>query len=537
MTDKGSKKPSTRMFEDSDVSSSEIHEQMDRILNSTEFNATDAQRSFLQYVIGKTLTGQAHKIKGYTVATEVFGRREDFDQAIDPIVSIHANKLRRALELYYLVAGQNDPIIIDIPKGTYVPAFHYQNNLDLDSVPKDESKKSGFEGAWPTILVRPFQNLTGDEQLGYMCIGLATELSMEITRYQEIRVLLMQHREGEQRRAEDRGARFVLDGSIQHGASGPKVIVRLVDLSTGLQLWGDSYTTDCSPSQLTAFQEEVANTIVGKISCEYGIIAKTLSQESKQYPPSKLKTYEAMLRYYQFNADFTAETFFGAFEALRHASQKEPDCGLVWSMLARLYAINYSLELFDLETPLEKAAAFAERGVQLEPADQRTRLIVAFIHLFENELPAGLSETDRALALNPNSLIFLENIGHLFTLFGDWNRGPTLIRKAMDANPYYSRVVHYSLCLDCIRQKDFQQAYNETQCFRTPSLFWDPLLKAAALGLIGKTKEGKHAVAALLKLNPDFAKHGRTLIKHYIKFDDIFERVLEGLERAGLSIE
>jgi hypothetical protein len=88
-------------------------------------------------------------------------------------------------------------------------------------------------------------------------------------------------------------------------------------------------------------------------------------------------------------------------------------------MLARLYAVNYSLELFDQKTPLDKAVSFAERGVQLEPANRRTRLIMAFVRLFENEISAGIAEIDRALALNPNSLVFLENIGYPMTLLGD----------------------------------------------------------------------------------------------------------------------
>ena len=518
-------------------SAESIQQQVHRILVSPEFKATDVQKSFLKFVVETVLAERSHEIKGYTVATQVFGRGGDFNQAIDPIVSIQANKLRRALERYYLTAGRNDPVRIDMPKGTYVPTFHQQNDLEWDSAQKDAPDTPGFVGAWPTILVKPFLNLTGDAQLDYKGIGLASELSMEITRYREIRVLLAQHREEGQRRASDTIARFVLDGSIQRSVSGLKVNVSLVDVSTGLQIWGDSYTTDCGPSQAIVFQEEVANIIAGKISCEYGIIAKTLSHESKKHMASKLKTYEALLRYYQFNAHFTAESFLEAFEALQQASRKEPNCGLVWSMLARLYAVNYSLELFDQKTPLEKAVSFAEKGVQLDPADQRTRLILAFVRLFENELSAGLAEADRALALNPNSLIFLENIGHLLTLFGDWNRGPALIRKAIEANPYYSSIVHYSLWVDWVRRRDYQQAYNETLSFRTPFLFWDPLMKAAASGLLGKVKEGKHAVKTLLKLKPDFAKRGRALIKHYIKFDDIFDRVLEGLKRAGLNIE
>ena len=342
-----------------------IQQQVNRILTSPEFNATDVQKSFLTFVVETVLAGRSHEIKGYTVATQVFGRGEDFNQATDPIVSIQANKLRRALERYYLVAGQNDPVRIDIPKGTYVPQFQESRQLDVEQ-PLSESGRSEptLTSAWPTIVVESFENLTGNRDLEYMGVGIATEIALEITRYQEIRVL-RQIPGGRQRCAEDAGARFLLNGSIQRGGSGLKVNVNLVDLSTGLQIWGDSHTTDGNPSELIGFQEEVANTIAGKILCEYGIIAKAVSQESKQHPPSTLKTYEAMLRYYEFNAHFSAETFFDAFEALMHASRKEPACGSVWSMLARLYAVNYSLELFDLETPLEKAVLFAERGVQL----------------------------------------------------------------------------------------------------------------------------------------------------------------------------
>jgi adenylate cyclase len=100
-----------------------IQQQVNRILTSPEFKATDVQKSFLTFVVETALAGRSHEIKGYTVATQVFGRGEEFNQATDPIVSIQANKLRRALERYYLVAGQNDPIRIEIPKGTYVPLF------------------------------------------------------------------------------------------------------------------------------------------------------------------------------------------------------------------------------------------------------------------------------------------------------------------------------------------------------------------------------------------------------------------------------
>jgi tetratricopeptide (TPR) repeat protein len=297
------------------------------------------------------------------------------------------------------------------------------------------------------------------------------------------------------------------------------------------------HRSDLEAAQMFGFQEQVARVVTAKIAGESGIIAKTLSIESKNLPPSNLQTYQAILRYYDFNAHFSPESFLSAFEALKLATAKEPECGVAWSMLGRLYAINHSLEIFDLETPLEEAAVFAEKGVQLEPANQRVRIMSAFVKLLRGDIAAALAETDRSLALNPYSLILLENIGYLMTLCGDWERGPELIRKAIQLNPYYNVVVHYSLWVDWIRQAEYEKAHRETLNFRMPVLFWDPLMKAASFGLLDRIEEGRRAVDDLLRLKPDFAAGGRRLIQYYIKFDDIVNRTIAGLRRVGLRIE
>ena len=485
----------------------------------------------------KTLAGESEEIKGYTVATRVFGRREDFDQATDPIVSIQANKLRRALERYYLVAGQNDPVHIDIPKGTYVPTFQEPIAVQSERASSDpEGGQIPLEDSWPCVVILPFKNLTGDPEQNYLGIGVAMELAMELTRYQDIRVLMSNPgRYG--KGTLNYVGRFVIDGSILRDSTGMKVAVQLIDTATGVQIWGDMQRSGFGAAQMNTFEEEVARVVAAKVASESGIIAKTLSLQSRKIPASDLNTYEAFLQYYEFNFDFSAETFLRAFKALKIAATREPECGRVWSMLGRLYAVNYSLELFDLETPIEDAVSFARRGVKLEPANQRARLIMAFVLLFKNEIAAGLAEAERALALNPNSLIFLENIGYLMTLLGDWKRGPALIKKAIKLNPYYSIVVHYALWADWVRQEDYDQAYLESLNFNNPMLFWDPLLKAASLGLLGRIAEGEQAIEHLLKLKPDFPTRGRVLIKHYIKFENITERLIDGLRKVGLNIE
>jgi adenylate cyclase len=89
-----------------------ITRQLQRILASPNFNATPQQILFLKFVVNQTLAGNALEIKDYTVAAEVFGRGPDFDHRIDPVVSIQADILRRALARYYLTAGKHDSIRI-----------------------------------------------------------------------------------------------------------------------------------------------------------------------------------------------------------------------------------------------------------------------------------------------------------------------------------------------------------------------------------------------------------------------------------------
>src|SRR4051794_19988448 len=101
--------------------SDDVRAQLDRIIASPEFRVPERLRKFLRYVVETTLAGQAEQIKAYTIALEVFERDETFDAHADPVVRIEAGRLRRALERYYLIAGQLDPIQIEIPKGGYAP--------------------------------------------------------------------------------------------------------------------------------------------------------------------------------------------------------------------------------------------------------------------------------------------------------------------------------------------------------------------------------------------------------------------------------
>ena len=513
-----------------------IQSQLDRILASPEFNATSRQKKFLRFVVEKVFNGRADEIKGYTVATDVFGRNKNFDPKLDPIVSIEAKRLRRALERYYLVAGTHDMVRIDIPVGSYVPTFYLQKATSpACSLPETEQYSTGGVESWPTVLIRPFKNFSEGAGPNFIAEGCTTELAIELSRYQDLRILMKPPGAGGDAVAEPT-ARFLIDGNVSCGPKDFRLTVQLFDQKTHRQIWGDVYQCDMSTDNLMAFQRRVPQIIAAKIAQDQGFITQTLSLESQNKPPAEMATYEAILKFYKHDVSFTADTLEEALNALEEALIKEPECPQVWTLLGRLYAENFAMETIDRPTPIKKAIEYAEKGVQLAPQNQRARSILAMAYLLTDQLPEGLIEAQKAFALNPTSLIFMDVIGHVLALLGEWDEGTELIRKAIKLNPYHRPYVYHVLCADWLRKEEYEKAYLETLNFRALSLFWEPLLRASTLGLLGRGADADRFVQLLLSLKPDFPSRGRALIKFWAKPEELVERIIRGLKKAGMDL-
>ncbi|MGA8612600.1 MAG: hypothetical protein WB760_12915, partial [Xanthobacteraceae bacterium] len=116
------------------IRTSDIHKQLERICASTAFRGSLRLTRFLTFVVETTLAGKSDTIKAYTIAVGALDRGGDFNPESDPIVRVEAGRLRRALAQYYAGAGRNDPVVIDLPRGTYVPVFH-RVGADNDDAP------------------------------------------------------------------------------------------------------------------------------------------------------------------------------------------------------------------------------------------------------------------------------------------------------------------------------------------------------------------------------------------------------------------
>jgi adenylate cyclase len=518
----------------SGLSHDAIRTQLNQILASREFHATDRIRDFLRFVVEETLAGRADQLKGYTVATQVFGRDKDFDAALDPIVRIQAGRLRRSLERYYLVAGESDPVFIDIPKGRYIPVF-------CEKAAAAEAPKS-HTPVGPSVAVMPLENLTPGTDEGFFTVGLAEELVTELNRFQDIVVIPCQRaRPGAgspadlERLCHSIGARFALGGTVRRDAETAKVSMHLIDATTKRQSWAKAFKHSLEANSLIRTQEEIARSVVATIASEHGIISQRLAAESRKKSPDELSTYEAMLRYHSYMIAPSPGASEACFAALRGAVEREPEYGPTWSALATLYCQMYVFDVPEFDDPLETGLDCARRGVSLEPGRQLSRLILAYASLLNNQLDSFRSEAETTLALNPNNPYAVGTLGYMHVLSGDFERGRMLLDRATAANPFHPSWFLDAYYLDLFHHGDYQNAY-ETVKSREKSDFWQPTLAAAVLGKIGREDKAAMHAARLIESKPDFCSNARELLGRSIKVPSLVEDLVDGLRRAGLAI-
>jgi hypothetical protein len=106
---------------------SAVKAQLDRLLASAQFARSERLGRLLTFIVESGERGDVTGLKESVIGREVYDRGDRFDGRIDPIVRTEIRRLRRKLLEYYDSAGLYDPVVIEIPKGGYVPVFQIRD--------------------------------------------------------------------------------------------------------------------------------------------------------------------------------------------------------------------------------------------------------------------------------------------------------------------------------------------------------------------------------------------------------------------------
>src|ERR1700743_1682022 len=200
----------------------EVNAQVQRIFNHPTFSNSPTLSRFLEFIVSETVLNRNQHIKEYSIAVNVLHRPADFNPHEDAVVRIHAGRLRRALNEYYYTMGINDPIVIYIPKGSYVPQFDTAKkehpNTTYASFPE--------HGIDPVVAIFPFRIIPHRQELDEFSVLLREQISAELSRFQDISVIGYYSMEMTSKIEENIleagksvGADYILAGSIRYAGN------------------------------------------------------------------------------------------------------------------------------------------------------------------------------------------------------------------------------------------------------------------------------------------------------------------------------
>jgi hypothetical protein len=102
--------------------------QIERLVGSPILHGSESLCKLLRYLAEQSLENPGTPIREYQIATQVFGRQTDFDPRVDSTVRVQTGRLRSKLAEYYSGPGADDPIVVEIPKGSYSLSFHARHS-------------------------------------------------------------------------------------------------------------------------------------------------------------------------------------------------------------------------------------------------------------------------------------------------------------------------------------------------------------------------------------------------------------------------
>lgn len=522
---------------------------LERLLHSNELQQASRLQDLLSFLVEAVLAGRTQRLDANTIGIEVFGREASFDSETDPLVRNQMDRLRAALDRFYVSEGLGSPVRLEIPADGYVPVFRAVAAAAgptpaLGSGGRARVPRLRRPGG-PAIAVLPFRNDTGDPHQTPIAHGYAAELGLLLTRFERLQVVASHSTfrfAGDQgadlkRVGADLDARFIVIGNMRRAQGRATLSARLYDTEVGGLTWADQFNVSLEVATLVEVLDRIANQVAARVAVASGLNARPLARDCLGQPADRLDAYDAVLRYRHYVCDVPERNRTPTATALESATAVTPRYAMASAMLSGVYVDDYNLGPSADEPVLDRAFHLAGRAVALDPASQQARWNLAYVYLHRHDVDACLAEADRAIDLNPDNATLAGEIGWSMALLGQWERGLALLARSHWLNPHHPSHWHSAWYLDRYRQGDYEGALQYARLFAQPRRFWDPLLHAAAFGQLGRQGEAYREISRLLELVPDFGRRGRDLIRRWVYVGGLDDMLLAGLRKAGLAVD
>ncbi len=518
-----------------------IRAELARILASGAFDASDRNRSFLRHVVEETLDGRGERIKAYAIATTVFGRGTDFDPQVDSIVRIEAGRLRRSLERYYLTEGRADPVVIGIPKGSYIPGFAF-HDAPLTAAPAKPASGAPASVALPdrpaqgpAIAVLAFEPEGDQSAFPNLTAGFTRELVVGLTRFRDLCVfgpVTGAALPDPSRPSPD----YLLSGGTSLSDDALGVEALLTDARSGRCVWAESLNRRVEPGGLAAARGLLANRIAQSLGQPFGVIFTDRAAALADAPAGDPTPEESRIRFHQYLRSFDRTTFAETRRGLEAVLARDPGQADAHACLSLIWCDAHR---FRYETGAEAALApalrHARRAVDAAPQSSRGHHALGLALWFSGDLAGSLEAFETGLRLNPNDTHIMADLGQRLAMRMDWDRAVPLIETAYRANPGLPRSYRIGLGLYHYAEGRFAEAIAEARGIGTPSVVYGWVLVAACAARLGCPKLAQEAVAEVRAVDPGYGRRMAADLDGRLLHPRLAAAIVGDAERAGLG--
>jgi TolB-like protein/class 3 adenylate cyclase/Tfp pilus assembly protein PilF len=405
--------------------------------------------------------------------------------------------------------------------------------------PADRASATGRAAASGkvTLAVLPFANQSDDPGQDYFTDGLTEDITAALGRFPNLSVMAPNASARYKATTEAPatighalGVRYLVEGSIRKAGARMRVSARLIDATSGVQLWSDKY--DSELKDVLAVQDAITRRIAGTLAVRLDKIeeARALAK-----PAESLAAYDYVL---QGRAQFARVTRSANREARRlfeRAIDLDPHYALAYAMLGGTYdeeARSGWTEFTD--DAIAKAEQLARKAIDLDPALPQGHRLLASSYMRRQQYDLALQELDRALQINPSDSESLAMRGAMLVWAGRSAEGAKDLESALSLDP-----TQELLTFNLGSAYYLMSRYEDAARILERSLAYDrvPLMKAysqavlaAAYAQLGRAEEAKRARANALAFYPFF--DAASFVEQY-KSDGDRERLTRGLQGAG----
>lgn len=385
----------------------------------------------------------------------------------------------------------------------------------------------------PSIAVLPFTNMSGDPEERYFSDGVTENIITELSRFHQLLVIArnssFQYRNTAidvKRVARELGVKFVVEGSVSRAAHRVRITARLVDASTGIQLWADRYDRDLK--DVFDVQDEVIQTIVAILP---GRIEEAGVQSARRKRPENLAAYDFFLRGMECHLTYDRADNRMARQMFEKAIALEPDLAAAYAWLATQHMRDWFR--YQSAEASDRAFILAQKGATLDPGDSVCEMMLGFVCLYRSQLDDAVVHITRAIALNPNDPNNAVTMALLQAYLGCRDEAIEWMNKAFLLNPYpppWYFPQHGIVLYVAHRYAEAVAAFRRVVTSLDPGEF---AYLVASMGQLGRSEEARATLAQFQVLYPEISMARVAALEPFRNPNDL-EHLNVGLRKAGL---